>query len=94
MKQKRIVNKAFLKSCRGKPCVVSNNECFGQTVGHHVTSVGAGGNDTPDNVVVLCVYHHRLIHDKPNSDFIKKYKSFHLWLIQNQREDILDKAGY
>lgn len=30
---------------------------------HHIRSKGAGGGDEPENLVLLCAYHHRLVQD-------------------------------
>jgi hypothetical protein len=30
---------------------------------HHIKTRGAGGEDTPENLLALCVQHHRMIHN-------------------------------
>jgi hypothetical protein len=30
---------------------------------HHLRTRGAGGQDTPENLLALCVQHHRMIHN-------------------------------
>ena len=38
--------------------------------GHHIKSVGSGGDDVIENLISLCIYRcHRLIHDIPMRDF-------------------------
>lgn len=55
-KRKRIVNKALLESLRGTPCQACGKR-YG-SVAHHIKTVKTGGDDHPDNLLVLCQDHH------------------------------------
>lgn len=61
---------------------------------HHVTSRGAGGGDTADNVMPLC----RLHHDEYDAPFkgpafvINRYPRVRLWLEAAGRKDVLDRC--
>lgn len=86
----RKTDKKFVDSYREKPCVV----CFTtyQTVAHHITSRGAGGGDTKDNLMPVCFTHHRMIHDKGNAFMIKTFKQYEQFLIDLGRQDVIDRA--
>lgn len=55
-KQKRLVDKTYLKYIRHQPCLINNLDCIGDVVYHHTVSVGAGGSDYL--TVPLCHRHH------------------------------------
>lgn len=55
-KQKRLVDKTYLKYIRDQPCLINNLDCIGDVVYHHTISVGAGGSDY--FAVPLCHFHH------------------------------------
>ena len=40
---------------------------------HHVRTRGAGGGDEPENLLGLCVLHHRQIHDHGADTFAARY---------------------
>lgn len=92
MKIKRIVNKALLKQYRKFSCVIGM-DCFGDVVGHHLTSKGAGGDDAPENLIPLCFNHHRLIHDEPLSELLK-FSQFRNALEKRDRFDIISKVRF
>ena len=54
----------YFKWMVGQPCEAANGHCvtWAPTVGHHVKTVGSGGKDA-ENLVPLCVLHHRMAHD-------------------------------
>jgi hypothetical protein len=56
---------------------------------HHVTSVGAGGDDVADNVMPLCRQHHAAVHQYGWSKSCKKYPGVYKWLLAHGRDDIL-----
>lgn len=60
---------------------------------HHVTSRGAGGGDTADNVMPLCRKHHSEWDEpfKSPSYVIHTYPRVKDWLQLAQRQDILDR---
>lgn len=65
-KPKRIVDREAIESVRafGKCMMLGMGECYGELDVHHIVGRGAGGNDTLDNLVLLCRGHHNLIHAK------------------------------
>ncbi len=76
---------------RKKACLICSN---GNSDPHHLTTRGAGGRDSLDNLVPLCRTHHVEIHKIGRVTFAKKYVSFMGWLEENDRMDILNKYGY
>ena len=40
-----------------KRCEVNGCDAW-DTCEHHIVTKGAGGDDSPDNIMWLCVYHH------------------------------------
>ena len=46
---------------------------------HHVVTRGAGGGDTVDNLISLCVKHHSEIHRIGNERFREKYYAVNNW---------------
>ena len=60
---------------------------------HHVTTKGAGGGDTGDNVMPLCRRHHTEWHQRGPSLVCSKYGPVLEWLKAHERQDILIKAG-
>lgn len=73
------------------PCVACGenflDRCF-----HHITSRGAGGDESESNRISLCFKCHTLWHKAGTSHMIKKYYSVYKWLKKHGRDDILDKA--
>lgn len=90
VKPKRIVDKKLLESYREMPCAV----CFryGDVVAHHITTKGAGGDDVPNNLMPLCAFHHRMVHDKGNGYMIRMLKHFEQALLERGRTDIIERA--
>lgn len=66
----RIVDKKILKYLRGRPCKVCK---YSHSVAHHIKSQGSGGDDAEYNLMVLCLEHHRQVHDKGLRLFVEKY---------------------
>jgi hypothetical protein len=71
-KHKRIKDEKLLRSFRGKPCAVCQST--EGTVAHHLKTKGSGGDDEESNLIALCQYHHRQIHDIGSQRFRLKYK--------------------
>ena len=40
---------------------------------HHMLRRSQGGPDTPDNLMALCDFHHRMIHDRPEQAYDAGY---------------------
>lgn len=60
---------------------------------HHVTTRGAGGKNTPDNLMPLCRWHHIEWHQGGPSKMIQKYSGVFEWLLAMCRFDIFDRVG-
>lgn len=89
-KQKRIKDPKLLESFRERKCEV----CFqsGDVVGHHITTKGAGGDDTEFNLMALCTFHHRMVHDKGNLFMIETFKQYAWALEKRERFDVIQRA--
>ena len=91
---KRIVDKTLLEAVRSLPCIVCEPGTQEQpTDPHHVTSRGAGGSDTADNVMPLCRMHHRQW-DAPFQGpgfMFEKYPSIRTWLEFAGRTDVIER---
>ncbi len=83
---KRIVNRKLLNTYQGIECLICGS--LETTVGHHIKSKGAGGDDSKYNLVPLCVIHHNEIH-KSLMAFSDKYKIMHIFLVNNDWECFL-----
>jgi hypothetical protein len=91
VKSKRIVDRALLEAVRKQPCTVGLN-CYGPVAAHHVTTRGAGGGDTQDNVMPLCVRHHQMIHLAGYKSSWEENPGILAWLTLNGRDDIIQRA--
>lgn len=59
----------YIKTLR---CLLEHTgECLGPVTGHHVKSIGAGGQDE-GNEIPLCVQHHTEIHTLGRKTFAKR----------------------
>jgi len=89
---RRIVDKDLCVSYRNRPCLACGSTL---TVGHHLKTVGSGGDDHVDNLIPLCVFpakdHHGEIHRLGNRIFAEKYKIFEMFLLEhNWKKDEFD----
>lgn len=58
---------------KGRPCVLTGlHRCMGPVTGHHLKSVGSGGEDR-NNQVPVCEAAHREFHDRPLSEMCDRY---------------------
>lgn len=69
-KKIRKRDKKLLAKLRGEPCQICGKT---DTVGHHLKTVGSGGDDDILNLMVLCTLHHRMIHDIGHDSFFEKF---------------------
>lgn len=85
-KPQRIVNEALLEIVQALPCMAC-----GQTPSdpHHITTRGAGGGDTPQNLIPLCREHHQLWHSQGATYMLNTYPCVKFWLEGAGRTDIL-----
>ena len=74
-------NKKLIKALRGTPCIICGK--YGEA--HHVKSVGAGGDDVKDNLMVLCREHHTELHKVGTVTFLEDKKNFKAkkWMLEN-----------
>jgi len=88
-KPKRIIDKKLIKHLKDNPCNICGKP--GPSDVHHLTTRGAGGNDTLENLLVLCRKHHVEIHQVGLTKFSWKYPKFKEWLTKHKRFDLLNK---
>lgn len=88
-KQKRIIDKKVLKSVSGYRCIACGAPPPSDP--DHVTTRGAGGGDTRDNVWPLCRGCHVLRHKRGIGYMVRSFVSCRSWLRAFNRQDILDK---
>lgn len=89
-KNKRVVDEQYIQSVEWQRCVACGKQ--GPNDAHHVTTRGAGGGDTWDNLMPLCRVCHSEWHQIGPSKMIKKYDKIYQWLKEKQREDVLEKV--
>jgi len=66
-KIKRIVNKSVYQKVRDRDCTClwgleAKDGCVGMLAPHHIKTRGSGGDDVPENMIVLCKKHHDQAH--------------------------------
>lgn len=88
-KKPRVQNRTLLDDVKSQRCIVLN-QCIGRIDPHHITTVGAGGGDTPDNIMPLCRKHHTEW-DLGIGKFLRRYPIVRKWLQASDRWDFLDK---
>ena len=94
--------KELIWKIKNKPCAIDNHECLyaffnGEKLSDaaHLTSKGASGKYTEDNIVPLCRFHHGAVqHQKGMCTFIDLYPQFKQLLIELGRTDIITKCEY
>ena len=91
-KPKRIIDKELLKKVSKQKCACYGPDCQGRIDPEHVTTRGAGGGDTIDNVMPLCRYHHTLKGQKGISYMIENFCDYRDWLNRHGRYDVIAKA--
>lgn len=95
-KPQRVRDQKYLNYVKTLPCLCFNGldskyRCnSGPVDPDHITSRGAGGGDTPDNVWPLCRTHHNLRHARGLPYITERYPKLKKWLLENKRYDILD----
>ena len=72
-KPERIRDEKLKAEVRAQGCVVDNCDCSGPVDPHHVKTRGAGGDDTRENLMPLCRWHHIEAGMIGVWTFIKKY---------------------
>lgn len=87
----RVVDKELLAVVRRLPCLACLPVTTMSSDPHHLTSRGAGGGDTADNLIPLCRGHHTELHQIGIVTFFSRYKIVRSWLEAADRFDILMK---
>lgn len=89
-KPMREVDAQLLEAVRKMYCAAcgKGNEIHA----HHVTSKGAGGGDTRDNVMPLCAAHHAFWHSKGVVETCKRFPGVLKWLHDNNRLEVFKRA--
>ncbi len=88
IKKKRIKDQSLLDFIKTIPCIICG---MIPSDPDHVTTRGAGGDDTAENVWPLCRKHHVERHAKGIKYMIDKYDGCKIWLELANRSDILEK---
>lgn len=85
---KRTINVDLVNFVKDLPCIAC-----GKPGGdaHHVTSVGAGGDDEARNLMPLCRTHHTEWHKSGPGKMVSKYPGCNIWLLAAGREDVFEK---
>lgn len=91
VKPVRVVDKKLLAAVRAQPCTVWQF-CIGVKHAHHVTTKGAGGGDTEDNLMPLCAYHHDWLHRIGYGKAFKMWPTLLRWIVEHKRVDIIERA--
>lgn len=89
-KKKRITNEELLDHVRSLPCMACLRVPCAEV--HHVTTVKAGGNDVPENLMPLCHEHHMEVHQGGWNKAIKKYPAIKNWLEFAGRTEVLERS--
>jgi hypothetical protein len=87
-KTKRIVNRELIDFVKTLECIICRQS---PCDAHHVTSVGARGDDVATNLMPLCRADHQLLHLKGLRFMIQNFPSCKIWLQNAGRNDILSK---
>lgn len=86
-KNKRTVNPELLETVRNMRCIICNAYPCDP---HHITTQGAGGGDTGDNLLPICRVHHTEVHKIGVKTFIKRYLAVRIWMEDHERWDVLE----
>jgi 5-methylcytosine-specific restriction endonuclease McrA len=88
-KKKRVKSERAIQAAKAGTCLICGT---GPVQAHHVQTKGAGGDDSSDNLVALCVRHHNLFHAKGIGYMNKTFYTFREWIIKHGREDLLRRT--
>lgn len=59
---------------------------------HHVTTRGAGGKNTADNLMPLCRKHHQIWHARGPRHAWETYPGVKKWLEDHNRWDVFERS--
>ena len=88
LKKKRIKNPELLESIREKPCLFCGKS---PSEAHHITTKGAGGGDTENNLMPVCRKHHAELHQIGYAKMGWKYPTIKTFLMKIGRYDVIEK---
>lgn len=91
MKPLRIVDKQLVAYVRLLSCVACGKRPCGEA--HHVTTRGAGGGDTVNNLMPTCKQCHSAIHQYGYAKAIERRPGIGVWLQEAGRTDVLERAA-
>lgn len=96
---KREKNRELIERVRLEGCIVNNQNCSGPVDFDdvacdvdHVRTQGSGGGDVEDNLMPLCRVHHGEKGQIGYSGMINKYRRYHQWVADHNRDDIIERA--
>lgn len=92
VKKQRIVDPALLALVRTLPCLACLPIVSKPSQPHHVTSVGAGGDDVPENLMPLCPEHHSMWHQSGPGYMVREFPVIRSWLEEAGRRDVLERS--
>lgn len=88
LKKKRIVNKKLIEQIKKMNCIACGS--LPPVDADHITTRGAGGDDTEDNLMPLCRKCHTLRHKLGIKTFANRFFSVKRFLILKKRFDIIN----
>lgn len=88
-KNKRTEDKELLETVRSINCIGCLKDPPNEA--HHVTSRGAGGDDSWDNVMPLCQACHYRWHLRGPGYMIENHPAIKTWLEMAGRQDVFDR---
>lgn len=86
---KPVRDENLVNEVREQPCVACKKPPRSEA--HHITTRGAGGGDTGENLMPLCKNCHYEWHYSGISKFLWKNPHVKEWLMQKGRYDIIQK---
>jgi hypothetical protein len=90
-KTQRTENPGLLEQVRAQRCAACGTSK--QVEAHHVTTRKTGGDDTEDNVMPLCHFHHMEWHQIGPVRLAKKNPGVARWLVAHKRIDVIERAA-
>lgn len=90
-KRTRVVDEDLVDYVKTLQCVACGRSPGGQA--HHVTTQGAGGGDTADNLMPLCYGCHTKLHKVGYFKMIQQHPGVLFWLQNANRDDVIDRCA-
>jgi 5-methylcytosine-specific restriction endonuclease McrA len=86
-KKVRVLNPQLLFETKQMPCLICHKT---PSDPDHITTRGAGGGDTENNIWPLCRTHHNERHAIGIARMATKYKKLIDWLHKHKRFDVIE----